>query len=63
LPDHTGDTLSAFVNITHRRDVLAMFYPKHRSTRSIGVPGDVTCVVGANDNVDTEVKRARSHGT
>ncbi len=53
----TGDPQPSLRNTTHRGHGLAMFYPEYRG------PADVTCVVDADDNVDTEVKRARTHGT
>ena len=47
----------AFANITH----TAMGWLC--STRSIDAPADRAACADADDNVDTEVKRARSHGT
>jgi hypothetical protein len=56
-PADTANTQAAFPNITHYGHALAMFYPKHRRT------ADVRCTLDADDNSDSEVKRARSRGT
>ena len=55
--DLSEDKRRAFTNITHYGHTLAMFYPKHRA------PADLGRLVGADKNIDPEVKRARSRGT
>ncbi|BBY15653.1 hypothetical protein MLIT_12450 [Mycolicibacterium litorale] len=47
----------AFSNITHHGRSLAMFYRKRQR------PSRKAAGVDADDNIDQEVKRARSRGT